>query len=288
MNSALKQALDDWYDRMISERKDVPNNRLYHYTTVESFTSILASNQFWMTSYKYLGDPTEFVYSDKVIVENLERRKSAFEPKEYTILRQYLGYDIGLSPDVSPFVFSLSEHCDSLYQWRAYTDDGNGISIGIEPPEDGNRYYRNLSKVIYDPAVQDTVMMRIVDDYLELRSGYQDDNLDASSSVFSLYQALMHMRVRFKHPAYEIEKEWRYANYPGKTFSRYRWDRRGLVEYFAEGSIRDTNALLPIREICLGARLDEQFGRNAVNTLLLQHGYDPERIEVKTSEVPLR
>lgn len=285
----VEQELRAWHDKAVTQKEEIPNSRLYHYTSVESFCGILATGQLWMTSYRHLTDPTEYFYSDDLIKECLSESKSNINSEEYSILNTYLGFEGGPADKASPFVLSFSEECDSLYQWRAYADDGAGVSIGIEPSLDGDRYYRNLTKVVYRRNDQQRLIQQVIHEYIQICEKYRGCKVDAFKTTFQLYLAIMHLRIGFKHEAYSIEREWRYANYPMGFQTKFRWEkRRGLVEYFPDGKYQNQDGLLPIREIWLGAKIDVGHGMEYVKKLLAQHNYNPELILIRQSKVPLR
>jgi len=112
------------------------------------------------------------------------------------------------------------------------------------------------------------------------------ETLSSLNKAFSLYLALMDLRTHFKHNAYAAEKEWRYTNFAEARLSKVRSDRRGLYPYFPDAPILDVNDRLPIREILLGPKQDEEKGKHAVALLLSQHGYDPTAIKTYKSAIP--
>jgi hypothetical protein len=280
--------LGKWYGRIISTEKQIPDNRLYHYTTLIAFREIIGSNQFRMTSYQYLNDETEFVHSDHLIKTSICTYKNRFRFMEEYFLQRYLGYNSTFGKRVAPFVFSLSEDGDSLPQWRAYGDDGKGIMIGIEPPRDGKRYYRNLSKVTYDPLEQQSIMNRIFEEYFEICSHHDYSERESLNVISNLYEMIMRMRVYLKNSSFASEKEWRYANYPRTGHSSMTDAQVEENKYFFEGRIRDENGLLPIRDIVLGRKVDEKEMRLEVSDLLTEHGYDVARINIRRSTVPMK
>lgn len=96
-------------------------NVLYHYTNIESFNAIYRSGIVWASDCRYLNDREEFIRakdmflacSDEQVREMLKIAFNAYGLKKFHC------------------VFSLSRSPKVLSQWRAYGDDGKGVSIGI-------------------------------------------------------------------------------------------------------------------------------------------------------------
>ena len=225
--------------------EDKPKELIYHYTSMNALSEILGSKYFWMTDYKYLNDPSEFRYSSAIINACLDKHMT--EPAIANIrqkLQFFLEYDMG------PCIVAFSADPDSLYQWRAYGDDGNGICIGIKPPIP---YIRNLSRVIYDKTEQSDIVEQWIKRYVDTCNRYPTDSLTSDNRAHHLYMILVELKTRFKYSAYSIEKEWRYANFPADFQMKVREGRKGSVAYFPADSILDDTDLLLLKTSLSGS-----------------------------------
>lgn len=294
-NVSFKEAISQWHDNFLEEEKFIPHNGiLYHYTTKNAFCQIMESGHFHMTNYQDLDDKTEFNHSLNILKKCLLLKSNQFSPEVFGNLLQLFGLSDEKSlGEPEPFVFSLSEDCGSIYKWRVYAEDGNGICIGIEPPKEGERYYRNLYKVIYEIEEQEKIVEQKLSEYLDILKNYKDES-KSLNRYSALFEVLTFLRVRFKNPSFSIEKEWRYAAFPTplsnineKQF-KIAWNRNGICKYFEEQQIRDSNGKLPIREIWVGPRLKDGKGEDFVYDVLIETGYDFENIKVDQINIPLK
>src|SRR5580658_3744526 len=117
INSARCQAI-----RMADQEQFV-GDRLFHYTSADGLDGILRSKQLWCTDYRFLDDPSEFIYARQVLKARLkshdEELSKIFFEKEKFIL--------GVAPH---YVASLCEDGDMLDLWRGYTQIPGGFSLG--------------------------------------------------------------------------------------------------------------------------------------------------------------
>lgn len=89
----------------------------HHYTSIDTFISILESTNIWATNLKNMNDPNEGALG-------LDKLRN--------LLRQHYDSYLGNStPDLDCFSVSFSLEDDVLSQWRAYANDGTGVSIGF-------------------------------------------------------------------------------------------------------------------------------------------------------------
>jgi hypothetical protein len=280
---SLQKALETW-EQDFDEETDVPS-RIYHYTSTEALYGILASNCFWMTDYRYLNDPSEFTHSLSIIELCLNCHSGEFPVGVLGQLKEFFNYTSSVTGNkVGPCILSFSQDGDSLYQWRAYADDGTGVCIGIEPPRGDDCYIRNLRRVIYDRKEQELLVQQRIKEFLDI-CGRHD--IHSWKATHILYRVLMRLGTYLKHHAYRKEREWRYSNFmAGSSDMPVRLTRRGLVPYFRATQIVDDNNKLPIREIRLGPRQDEPKSKYAVELLLRQHGYDPVKVEISKRGIP--
>lgn len=97
---------------------------LYHYTSNEAFLSIIENRSIWLSNLQLSNDASEGRYfidqTKKFILE---------QQKDFTLYQKPLTF---LREHCTALGISFSEFGDLLSQWRAYADDGTGVSIGFD------------------------------------------------------------------------------------------------------------------------------------------------------------
>lgn len=192
---------------------------LYHYCSNDAFLGILESKSVWASEFTLSNDALEGKWIRVVVAECLKRRN--IDTLTSAPLMSALGDLIEL---LGAAGFCLSSEGDQLSQWRAYADDGRGVSVGFDDSIFGNDGpLPSLVQVEYDLEKQ----VRIVDETIDrlvslLKRGAgriptllggpginqnEKNELDKEFrvTVFSLFPYL----YNFKNAAFSEEKEWR-------------------------------------------------------------------------------
>src|SRR5260370_41123831 len=65
---------------------------------------------------------------------------------------------MSLQRDVRPFGASFSGNGDLLSQWRAYSDDGSGFSLGLRASHIHKKWGVRLKKIEYREARQEAII----------------------------------------------------------------------------------------------------------------------------------
>lgn len=60
-------------------------NVLFHYTSLGGLLGILDSGALWATESRYLNDPTEITYADRIILSVIDSIKPSCDPKFHAI-----------------------------------------------------------------------------------------------------------------------------------------------------------------------------------------------------------
>jgi hypothetical protein len=230
--------------------KDMPQV-LYHYCSLDSGIKILQSERLWMTSLFYMNDSLEYRWFTNQATEYISHLQTVSPHDDYPELLQRLSYqDLA-----SVYCFCLSELPDSLGQWRAYADDGNGMAIGFDlshfnvREDHGFLWARQLHsedknagkaieacKVCYTVSEQHERLERGLKALKELP--FSKLGLLAKEA-FIFYEA-----ARCKNPAFAEEYEWRFI---------YR-------SFMSPGSKRDIDSeLSPLGIILRGKTLVPYF-----------------------------
>ncbi|EGR1231880.1 DUF2971 domain-containing protein, partial [Vibrio parahaemolyticus] len=120
---------------------------LWHYTSFDAINNIVKGSgklSFWVSEINFLNDHQEYFHGFRVLkdvftrfkVENqgnplILQRLGSLEP--FFQFTEAIGTNLSFAQDAGVFVLSLTSQKDLLSQWRAYTPNGHGVSIGISP-----------------------------------------------------------------------------------------------------------------------------------------------------------
>jgi hypothetical protein len=233
----------------------------YHYCSNETFRLICENKTLRFSDVNMLNDyaETRWAYGLFEDAATLLLRREAENPIGIT-----RGFFDCVDPHVGqyqhlthPTVCSFSRSGDILSQWRAYADEGRGVSIGF-----GGRTLRNLDgwklKVEYDSQVQIT---EFANSLIEVH-----DSDDAEIFVQRCKSAVI-LALAYKNPAFREENEVRCVHMLdvrdelGRTFLRspdghevkFRTQGADVIAY-VDLPIRLQIDSQPIKRIVMGPR----------------------------------
>jgi len=196
-----------------------PPRQLHHYTTLDGLVGITSTTSLWASDVRYLNDASELAYASDIISEIVAERVTAAGSE---ILRPVLperrGFANVFEYGRRPFVACFCEKDDLLSQWRGYRADKTGYSLGFDlggpaqlPPR------THLRKVVYDADEQKRSVVNVVDVWLRTAEsllldssrGLSPEALFPYPAIWALQESLAEHHLRFKHPTFAEEREWR-------------------------------------------------------------------------------
>jgi hypothetical protein len=261
---------------------------------------IVKSKSLWLSDSRALNDHQESIWIDKYILEFLN---SELDNKD--IIDNIL--EVFKANNPIPFICCFSENGDLLSQWRAYADDGLGVSIGFDPPQflipfslPMTSDEKDLTLGMYPVLYKDEEQKEVVESGLKVRiSRILEVDSDRSESIMSAALWLRQMSFVFKNVSFEEEKEWRIIHTPLILSGGVDSDRKSHVYGgVSELEFRERNGFLvpyfplslgrssapAIAEVVLGpkSRLDAK----TLKLMLATHGH--ENVEVTKSSASLR
>jgi hypothetical protein len=219
------------------------NELLFHYTTVESFVSIMNSGQLWASHIRYQNDTSE----QRLIWDHVRARiKARLEAtsgndRDRLLLFQSLASS-PLELDLYLLCFS-KDGGDTLSQWRGYGGSA-GVAIGFDPGELKKRcsgfteamshnqphpmgWAFLLDEVRYIEPIGDEQSHQIIDIIIDNPNPTVHESRFSQEEVFSRRISLS--SSRFKHKAFQEEKEWRIAIFDVPADSVQLRTRRSMM-----------------------------------------------------------
>jgi hypothetical protein len=278
---------------------DIPPERppvLYHYCSAEAFKAIVENGCLWLSDAAHMNDAFEGKWLDTIIERLIIPSQDWGQWFEAGHI--FHDYQVFKKPF---YIACFSEQGDLLSQWRAYANDGQGISIGFNFDNSSlptgltftNVFHMSMlgctvDRVIYEEDAQLEAVQRVFKyhDYImrgDLHPYVYDAAIDTGRDCLAYLARLL------KHSGFREEREWRLI-YDGES------DRKGMgidmvrkqrlrgearINYFEFGfrAIGHT-----IREILLGPKCS-MSSREAEQLL---KGANHQDVEVKRSGVPYR
>lgn len=284
----------DRYDGSIPpDAASIPST-LYHYTNAGGLHGMLSGNSIWLTHSRYLNDSSEIEHTASITREVIS---DVLKEKSGNISSKILGLLIekgSFSPDFDIYIFSLSAHRDSLSQWRGYTAEGRGFTMGLETKEllkyrdkkaiDGGF---DILRVEYDRSNQVKVLKNALVDIIEraeelIDSGGEEQSI-VDNAVWSFRFISFTRSVSNKHSSFADEKEWRITLFLKRqkdddfsknddVFVRVRGDE--LIPYMVAKPGK--GGKLPLSSVGIGPGFSRDNQRNAACFVCRCTGYAPE------------
>ncbi|CAI0847524.1 Protein of uncharacterised function (DUF2971) [Serratia quinivorans] len=267
---------------------------VYHYCSPQTFLHIIENNKIWLSSSNNMNDSAEGEWFSSAYHDYLKQNRERF--------------GIGFC-DAAEYKFSINNHpkyitCfskdgDSLSQWRAYAQNGEGVVLGFDDTKLGAKGqfpYPNsdsaISLVMIDIEYQTKEgIFQLLDDIF---SKCQDE-LDEKKRSFDFAAMSLGFYLSVKNPAFHEEKEKRLIFSPLFNFDKneqlytvrnsvgelkHRISNGYLTSHFEY----DINIKEALKEIILGPR--NKFSDHDVNNLLGFNGL--KKITVKKSAATYR
>ncbi len=303
-----------------------PKGLLYHYTDKRGILGIIESRSVWATHVRYLNDSSEFALGWR---KSWEKLQHLIEQRDlpnklsllnvFTRLRKVISdssdstnyYLWCLTDDESTSVQHQGFNGDRLSQWRAYSGDGPGFSLGFDADALQECFSTpmnvvfNLRRCIYEEKLQDLGFEKIAADHLEdfLRkwsvyaNELRDPALDPAENVKKhgafLFEPLGKMYLDFidlgsfiKHPGFIEENEWRFAFISeNESDCSFRESRFGLTPFLPiDLDLRRSPS--PLKRIVVGPDTRKDEWVRTIKLVLAKAGISG--VEVVPSQIPYR
>lgn len=191
----------------IEKRKKEYGDRLYHYTSLNTFFNMIKSREIWMSNTGSMNDRKETLH----FIEMIEKELALYEKTDFfeKVYKQIpLNYK---------YAFCLSTEKDDAAQWERYGDSAMGVCLGFNVEELCKCLYGYsdimFNKVFYTESVKDEPYFEIVKEYLET------GKIDVYSSEDELIKQLIYAGNLHKHKSFKNEYEVRITTLNNKSQS---------------------------------------------------------------------
>jgi hypothetical protein len=306
----LRSEMDNVPIGAVPEVEPAVPDRLFHYTTQQTFVKIIESKEVWATRMSFLSDATEISLTVNLALEELDRtidqsKGSMFPSDVCTSVRDWLAR----MRDMNFFSFSFSETPDLLSQWRGYCAAGTGYSVIFDgallrkiASSQGKRAYAlgqtgrsegfELVKCVYEQPKQLGQIRMVIAAAVKHTVGSMNlspkpDYADLIDSVGSHFaERLLKHAQSFKHQAFSEEREWRLISPPigdDDPSGGYRLGQHTLIPYCRVTVA--TSDECAIRGTWLGPTPHSKLAEHSAFSFLRHYGINP---EVHGSKIPFR
>ena len=229
-----------------SETTPLPQDLLYHYTTIETLEAILKSKTLRGSHYSQLNDWKEVEIGIQKLKEGLEKLEIANSVRNEV---SAVISDI-LQKKFNCFITSFSTQGDLLSQLRAYTDSHNGgVAIGFK----GSKLHRfesnscSLLPCSYTTQDNDINLEQIFNP-----SWDSHEENDSSRDIVLIQKCLpklIQIATTIKHYGYYEEQEWRLISIENDNAKIQRVQdsclQKQFIEYKIEPSMIDHVIISP-------------------------------------------
>ncbi len=273
------------------------NNSLYHYCSLDAFLKIVQSKEIRLTNIFCMNDSAEHYWLRGIAKDMMDRDH---DPENS--VNKFLAKKLFSKEDQTDvYCFCLSESSDSLGQWRGYADDGCGVAIGFSRDflrAVGKEYLKSglrFEPVIYDRQQQEEIVENI-------RNNLKRDDVETietnESSAPSEWlkqlpawiaeSGMWSWAAQCKNPFFFEERELRLIYDASRdtacTLGQRRYRSRGdtLVPYYALPlePLPQMGQLPAIYDVVLGPKCNQEFNEPTVKSILSDHGYNVNFIDV--------
>lgn len=201
----------------------------WHHTSLEGAVGILRNNYVWASWATSLNDTKEVLHGAKIVKEAADRRDVSGWPEE---IRKLVDDADELKQVVQrdAFVFSVSEHEDSLRNWAIYGPIALGFAMStqhrsgsapilavIDEPWSGAGSPRGSRrpagpstwhKIVYEPRAQEAMAEQALDAIEVLISQPEQPRM-----IMLAQEVLLQCVLTMKHPDFDDEAERRFIGY---------------------------------------------------------------------------
>lgn len=289
---------------------------LYHYTTGAGLLGMLkdysADNPnltMRATHYMYMNDPQEYIYGEKIcksVITEFENSSNIDNDKKISLIlhspeleeirmqeMRHFGAKAKKIAINTPYLISFSKKADTLYMWRMYAKNGNGLALQFDEEElkkcDNATlkeclYYEEPAKSLIDICIQEIYKKQV--EFIDNNPQYFQSTNPAFYKLTRAHviasTVFMEIGAFIKHSAYKEEFESRLIVKSADNIL-FR-EKEGILFPFVEKRI----PIEYIKSITIGPTADFNRVRESILLLLNSKGIKWTEDKIIKSNVPYR
>lgn len=179
-------------NNMIKKRVDDYGEYLYHYTSLNTFLSMIRSRELWLSNTGTMNDRKEITH----FIEMLQRELAEYQRNDFfcKIYEQI--------PKQYKYAFCLSTEKDDAAQWERYADTAKGVCIVFKVEELCKCLYGYsdfmFNRVFYDESIINNDYYKLLKNYFETGK-IQVYNSEDDLIKFLIYSGNLHKHRSFMH-----------------------------------------------------------------------------------------
>ncbi|MEO8393001.1 MAG: DUF2971 domain-containing protein [Chloroflexota bacterium] len=278
--------------RKIVEENTPDPQTVYHYTNNTGLRGIIENNTLWATHLSFVNDSREIDYGLSLFkkkIEELEKQLQADE-KSLAILKNLITLPISATT-VDTYACSFSRNGDQLSQWRGYTPNTIGYSIGFNDLllSTGSEFTWSMLPVLYSADKHEKFASTVINSYLDVYWANQEKFSSPENETLFVQNLLSQAEfwsVVLKHEGFSEEQEVRLAfkAFEG-TKIKFR-ERNGVIVPYVEFKMFDPSPRLPLKEVIIGPTDHYERAKAGLRLLLDKNGFDS--VTIRQSDIPYR
>ena len=186
----------------------------YYYCSLETFLNIVKNKEIYLSDPLKMNDKSEIKWAfEKLIEYNIDKQEELINDlkwrAEFDFSFDELLNTLDLKGQKSVYISCFSKNPDLLSQWRAYADDGNGVSIGFDLDKiAASKDNLFVEEIKYSNRIEDlSEIQYIADEYAAVNCEKQITDKDEQLATF--LHELIPVLLKYKNPAFSEEDEVR-------------------------------------------------------------------------------
>lgn len=271
---------------------------LYHYTTQAGLLGILQSDAIWATKIHYLNDSSEYQLALDLAAAFLKTLLSGERSRTKKRKVQCLLDNLKSIASMNVCVCSLSAQQDLLSQWRAYSGQPGGYSVGFDTDliqQQGLGQGFLLAKCVYDATEQQRLVEELVTNSLASDFNTTPSRIDPARprTIVVLHVGgdfamnIARLAPIIKNNAFHEEQEWRLISTTGVNVGdmSFRPGQSMLTPYIPVKLGADKAAYL--KSVTVGPTPHTELAKLSTHSLL-GHWRVAQPVKVSSSKAPYR
>jgi len=281
---------------------DIPQERLYHYTSFTGLLGIVDRRALWASDIRYMNDSAELKHAADLIRTEITKRIGAGHAKP-DLLNEFLHWVTNrITNGHMLFASSFRSNGNLLSQWRGYSRLGKGVSLGFSPGyimRCAEQQSFQIGRCIYSCKSQERLICQVIDAVEALAEEHHPayDEQDKTAArpyhcIFKMIESdLLRIAAILKHPSFREEEEWRiispvitdYINAP----VLFREGTSMLVPFIEFNLITQDTSPIALEHLFLGPTPNITISMNSLTMFLAKNGIRPDK-GVSYCQIPYR